>query len=130
MLESIDRRKWRWNNFPPSWKGQYERKEKKAKMTLGVFSDHTLWIWQASFGLPSSLNEIIVLDASSLMNKKAYGDYQPPVEYKMGSVETIVPLGWPMVSTRTSQSLSIAFRIPRCRKKNCLQRFKRSIVRT
>ena len=44
------------------------------------------WIWHAYFGLPSSLNDINVLQRSPLFDELIYG-YTTPVEFTVNSHE-------------------------------------------
>ena len=67
MLGSIDCMHWAWKNCPSSLAGQHKGKEAKPTVVLEAIADHDLWIWHANFGSPGSLNDINILNASSLL---------------------------------------------------------------
>lgn len=47
-------------------------------MTLEEIDDRSLLIWHALFGMTGFLNDINVVEASSLLKKIEQGDYSPP----------------------------------------------------
>ena len=65
MLFSIDRMHWEWKNYPAA--GQFKGKEKKPTVVLEACADQELWIWHANFGWPGSLNDINILDRSTIL---------------------------------------------------------------
>jgi hypothetical protein len=66
MLGSIDRMHWRWDKCPTAWRGAYTRHKDGPTIILEVVASQDLWIWHAFFGLPGSLDDINVLNRSSL----------------------------------------------------------------
>lgn len=69
MFESWDFQNWPWKNLSISWDGQLKGKEKKPTVVLEEIADGLLWIWAANYGLPGSMNEINILDASGNVEK-------------------------------------------------------------
>ena len=91
LLGSIDCSKWTWKNCPTAWHGQFKGKEKTPTVTLEAICDRSLWIWHAFFGMPGSLNDINVFEASPIINKIASGVFPPPCEYRIGGVRRNKP---------------------------------------
>lgn len=83
LLGSIDCCKWQWKNCPTGWHGQFKGKEKTPTVTLEAICDRSLWIWHAFFGMPGSLNDINVVEASPIIEKIAAGTFPPPLEYRI-----------------------------------------------
>ena len=55
-------------------------KKKGCTIILEAVADQETWIWHAFFGMSGSLNDINVVNRSSLMNKIANGEL-PPVQF-------------------------------------------------
>lgn len=91
LLGSIDCCKWVWKNCPTAWHGQFKGKEKAATVTLEAICDRSLWIWHAFFGMPGSMNDINVVEASTIMSKIAEGSFPPPCEYLICGVRRNKP---------------------------------------
>ena len=53
---------------------------------LEIVASQDLWIWHAFFGIPSSLNDINVLDRSHVFALLANG-HAPPVNYTINGYE-------------------------------------------
>uniref|UniRef100_A0A0D3CXB4 DDE Tnp4 domain-containing protein n=1 Tax=Brassica oleracea var. oleracea TaxID=109376 RepID=A0A0D3CXB4_BRAOL len=68
MIGSIDCMHWEWKNCPTAWKGQYTRGSGKPTIVLEAVALQDLWIWQAFFGPPGTLNDINVLDRSPVFD--------------------------------------------------------------
>nr|XP_043625562.1 uncharacterized protein LOC122596987 [Erigeron canadensis] len=67
MLGSLDCTHFVWRNCPKALKGQYKRSDHPYPMvTLEVIASQDFWIWHAFFGPPGSLNDINVLNQSTL----------------------------------------------------------------
>jgi hypothetical protein len=66
MLGSLDCMHWSWKNCPLAWSGQITRKGKKLTIVLEAVATYDLWIWHGFFGMPSSHNDVYVLDSSQL----------------------------------------------------------------
>eukprot|EP00171_Calliarthron_tuberculosum_P007479 IDg7479t1 len=77
MLGSIDCCKWRWKNCPTALHGQYQGKEGVPTVTLEAIADDRLYIWHMFFGMSGCNNDINVVEASTLCNKIASGEYPP-----------------------------------------------------
>ncbi|KAE9166631.1 hypothetical protein PF002_g31064 [Phytophthora fragariae] len=82
MWASIDCMHWEWKNCPSSVAGQFKGKEKKPTVVLEACADQELWIWHANFGHPGSLNDINILDRSTVFDALMRGE-SPQVEYKL-----------------------------------------------
>lgn len=61
LLVSIDCWKWIWKNCVTDWHEQFRVKKKAPTVALMALCDRSLKIWCAFFGMPGSLNNIIVL---------------------------------------------------------------------
>jgi len=57
-----------WKNCPVAWQGDFGDKDGKKSIILEAMADGGLHIWQAFFGLPSSNNDLNVLDRSLLIH--------------------------------------------------------------
>ena len=74
MLGSLDCMHWHWENCPVAWKGQYTRGDQGVPtIMLEAVASHDLWIWHAYFGVPSSNNDINVLNQSPLFTNILQG---------------------------------------------------------
>jgi hypothetical protein len=82
MLGSIDYMHWRWDKCPTAWRGAYTGHKDGPTMILEAVASQDLWIWHAFFALPSSLNDINVLNRSPLFQSLTSGT-APQVEYMM-----------------------------------------------
>lgn len=82
MLGSIDCMHWVWKNCPTAWHGQYMGKEGVPTIVLEAVASKDLWIWHAFFGLPGSLNDLNILNASPVFNKVVEG-VAPKVEFEI-----------------------------------------------
>jgi hypothetical protein len=80
MLGSLDCMHWGWKNCPTAWQGVYVGKEKEPTIVLEAVASYDLWIWHAFFGLPGSMNDLNVLDHSSLFHGYYTHDF-PEVRY-------------------------------------------------
>ncbi len=86
MLGSLDCMQWVWKNCPAAWCGQFTRKKKEPTIVLEAVASYDLWIWQAFFGMPSSNNDINILDQSPLFADLAEGR-APEVQYSINGHE-------------------------------------------
>uniref|UniRef100_A0A0D3E2P9 NAD(P)-binding domain-containing protein n=1 Tax=Brassica oleracea var. oleracea TaxID=109376 RepID=A0A0D3E2P9_BRAOL len=68
MAGSIDSMHWEWKNCPTEWKGQYTRGSGKPTIVLEAVASQDLWIWHAFFGPPGTLNDLNVLDRSTVFD--------------------------------------------------------------
>nr|XP_043623606.1 uncharacterized protein LOC122595328 [Erigeron canadensis] len=67
MLGSLDCTQFVWRNCPKALKGQYKRGDHQyLTVTLEAIASQDLWIWHAFFGPPGSLNDINILNQSTL----------------------------------------------------------------
>ena len=73
MLGSIYCMHWKWKNCPTAWQGMYTGHCDEPTIILEVLASQDLWIWHAFFGLLDSLNDINVLDKSSVFTLLANG---------------------------------------------------------
>lgn len=82
-LGSWDCQHWEWKNCPVGWAGQFKGKEKKPTVVLEAIADSELWIWGMNFGSAGSLNDINILDASSIVQKILEGEMLPGFSYEI-----------------------------------------------
>ena len=80
MLGSLDCMHWKWKNCPTAWAGQYAGRSGSPTIILEAVVDYDLWICHAYLGLPSTNNDINVLEASHLFANLAQG-IAPPAHY-------------------------------------------------
>jgi Plant transposon protein len=75
-MGSWDCKHFNWKNCPMRLAGQYQGHSEGGKKTLilEAIADHRRYIWQANFGDPGSLNDINVLDKSSILGALLTGD--------------------------------------------------------
>ncbi len=67
MIGSLDCMHWAWKNCPKALAGQYQGKEKTPTFVLEAVATYDLRIWHYAFGFPGSLNDINVLQRSTLV---------------------------------------------------------------
>jgi hypothetical protein len=65
-IGSLDCMHWVWKNCPNAFARQYKGKEKKPTVVLEAVADQRMWIWHCYFGTAGALNDINVLEKSSL----------------------------------------------------------------
>lgn len=87
MIGSIDCSKWVWRNCPKGFHGQFKGKKKSHTVTLKAICDQSLWIWHEFPGMPGCLNNINVVEASSLSQKIANREYSPALKYIINGVK-------------------------------------------
>jgi hypothetical protein len=74
MLGSLDCTHFVWRNCPKELKGQYKRGDHQfPTIMLEAVASQDLWIWHAFFGPPGSLNDINVLNQSTLFLRERNG---------------------------------------------------------
>lgn len=66
MVGSLDCLHIPWKNCPVAYQGTFHGSKEKPTIILEASADYDLWFWHASFGHPGALNDINVLNASSL----------------------------------------------------------------
>ncbi|XP_020272136.1 uncharacterized protein LOC109847311 [Asparagus officinalis] len=86
MLGSIDYMHWRWKNCPVAYHGMYTGHNHTPTIILEAVASYDLWIWHAYFGLPGALNDINVLERSSVFSQLAEG-HGPTVNYTVNGHE-------------------------------------------
>jgi len=70
-----------------SWKASFQKKLYKVPtIILEASASYDLWIWHAFFGLPGNLNDINVLDRSSVF-QELYEDRAPKCEHVVNGHE-------------------------------------------
>jgi hypothetical protein len=69
MLGSLDVSHIPWKNCPKQWHGQFRGKNKRSTVAQEAIVDYNLYFWHASFGYPGSLNDLNVLNVSTLVQK-------------------------------------------------------------
>ena len=68
-----------WENCPVALAGQYKGKEGGKTMVMEAICDPFLYIWYFNFGHPGSLNDINILDRSSIVGALLSGDFDNKV---------------------------------------------------
>ena len=86
MLGSVDCMHWKWKNCPTAWHGMYSGHFHEPTIILEAVASYDLWIWHAFFGLLGSLNDINVLERSTIFNELAEGR-APSVNYSVNGHE-------------------------------------------
>ncbi|KAL5570233.1 hypothetical protein UlMin_026808 [Ulmus minor] len=86
MLGSIDCMHWKWKNCPVAWQGMYSGHIHEPTIILEAVASYDLWIWHAFFGLPGSLNDINVLERSTVFKDLAEGR-GPHINYSINGHE-------------------------------------------
>jgi hypothetical protein len=86
MMGLLNCMHWVWKNCPVADQGQYAGKEKEPTIILEAVATHNLWIWHAFFGLPGTLNNISVLDRSSIFQQCQDG-IGPKIQYTVNGNE-------------------------------------------
>ena len=79
-LGSIDCMHWEWKNCPSSWKGMFQGRDHVATVKLEAIADHSRRFWHFYFGCPGALNDLNVLDRSTLHDNACNG-ITPIVKY-------------------------------------------------
>jgi len=76
-LFSWDRKHFPWKNCPQQLAGQYQGHAEGGKMTmiLESISDFRRYLWYVNFGDPGSLNDLNVLDKSSILGTMLIGKF-------------------------------------------------------
>ena len=88
-LGSIDCMHWQWKNCPSSWKGMFQGRNHVATVKLEAIADHSRQFWHFYFGSPGALNDLNVLDRSTLHDNARNG-ITPIVKYTVnGQLYTI-----------------------------------------
>ena len=64
---SLDCYNWRWDKCPKAQQGQFKG-HKGTSIVLEAVVDGDLWFWHVHFGLPGSLNDINVVQRSTLLH--------------------------------------------------------------
>jgi len=82
MLGSIDCIHWKLKNCPREWAGMFSGHIHEPTIILKVVASYDFWIWHTFFGLPGSLNDINVLEHSSIFTELA-GGCAPLVNYSI-----------------------------------------------
>ena len=75
LLASWDCKHFVWHNCPMRWQGVYKGHADGGKITviLEAIADYNCYIWYTHFGEPGSLNDINVLDKSSIVGSMMDG---------------------------------------------------------
>ena len=73
-LASWDCKHFNWKNCPVRLSGQHSGHGEGNTLILEAISDHRKYIWYSNFGDPGSLNDINVLDRSSIVGSLLSGE--------------------------------------------------------
>jgi len=77
---------YKWEKCPTACHGMYIGHCREPTITLEAVASQDLWIWHDFFGMPESLNDIDVLDRSSIFAALAEGR-TTPVNYTINRHE-------------------------------------------
>ena len=69
LFASWDCKHFKWDRCPTALHGQYRGKEGDETLVLEAICDHDLYVWYHFFGEPGSLNDLNILDKSSMSLK-------------------------------------------------------------
>ena len=90
-LASWDCKHFNWKNCPMRLAGQHKGHKEGGKNTLilEAISDHRRYIWYSNFGDPGSLNDLNVLDKSSIVGSLLSGNLalKSPENYMINGTE-------------------------------------------
>lgn len=76
MFASWDCKHFVWSACPRAWAGQHKGKESGNTLVLEAICCPDLYIWQHYFGNPGSLNDLNILDKSSIVESFLRGDFR------------------------------------------------------
>jgi Plant transposon protein len=81
-LASWDCKHFNWKNCPMRLAGQHQGHAEGGKKTLilEAIADHRRYIWAANFGDPGSLNDLNVLDKSSIIGAMLSGEFRIDID--------------------------------------------------
>lgn len=75
-----------WKNCPVRFAGQYQGKEGKKTIVLEAVCDADLYIWYFFFGQPGSLNDINIINKSSILGAILTNEFNTKIdEYKINN---------------------------------------------
>ena len=89
-LGLVDCMHWTWKNCPSGWAGMFTGKEGTPTVVLEATADSNCRFWHFFFGMPGSLNDLNVLDRSSLLTD-AVKHKAADVHYNVNGTEYFVP---------------------------------------
>ena len=73
-VASWDCKHFTWHNCPLRWSGSHDGHGDGKTLTLEAIADHRKYTWMANFGDAGSMNDINVLDRSSIVGAMISGD--------------------------------------------------------
>lgn len=76
-IGSINCMHWHWKNGRRSWKGMFQGRSGIPTVILEAIADSKIRFWHFKFGLPASVNDVNVLDKSSLFENAVHGEEAP-----------------------------------------------------
>lgn len=79
---SWDCQYWKWKKLPVALVGQFKGRSGKRIIVLESIADRELWIWGCHYGNSGSMNDINMLDSSSIVEKMLKGEMLLHFEYK------------------------------------------------
>ena len=85
-LRSLDCMHWEWKSCPSAWKGTFQGKEGVATVVLEALADSNRRFWHFNFGSPGSLNDLNILDKSTLFNEALLGK-SPTIRFQVNGNE-------------------------------------------
>ena len=66
MMGSIDCTHWRWKNCPIAWQGMYQDRNHNRSIVAEAIAGHDMYFFQAFVGLPGSLNDINIMNQTTM----------------------------------------------------------------
>lgn len=82
-IGSWDCQHWTWEYCPIAWVGYFKGKQKKTTVVFEAMADGELWIWCTFFRSAGSLNDINVLDQSTIVQDILNGKMLPVFEFEI-----------------------------------------------
>lgn len=68
MMGSIDCTHWEWKNCPVAWQGLYQDKTHKRTVIAEAICGHNMYFYQVYVGLPGSLNDLNVMERTTMQS--------------------------------------------------------------
>ena len=75
MMGSLDCMHVPWKNCPKVYQAAFQGKLKKPAIILEAVYDFNLWFWHASFGFPSAMNDLNILNLSPFLDSFLDGTF-------------------------------------------------------
>ena len=88
MMGSIDCTHWKWRNCPIAWQGMYQDRNRNRSIVAEAIAGHDMYFFQAFVGLPGSLNDINIMNQTT-MQKNYMNSIAIDHKYNIGGGEFV-----------------------------------------